>query len=349
MNVILIVDDEPSSRETLSAMLDGQGYRIESAASGPEGIEKAVRSLPDLILLDVMMPGMDGFEVCRRMRAMHALAEAPILILTALDDHNSLLSGIEAGADDFLTKPVNMQELRARVRTITRLNRYHTLMEQREKLRAMADRIIDAQEQERRRISRELHDDFGQALTSQMLEIRSLQNDLTLPPEELFERLQSLYQHSYEISVKIRRLAQDLRPPMMDTLGLKDAMQNYSADFSRRAGLPVRFEWDEAIPPLPDLHNITLYRALQEALNNIVKHARAAQAWVEASFEDHIVSLTVQDNGRGFDPQDHPFGGIGLEGLRERLTIAGGELKITSNAARGTILTALLPFSKEEK
>lgn len=349
MSMILIVDDEPSSRETISAMLEGQEYRIETAANGADGIRLAEQFRPDLILLDVMMPEMDGFEVCRRLRSIPALAEIPIIILTALDVRTSLLEGLDAGADDFLTKPVDSRELRARARVITRLNRYHTLMEQRESLRLMAERVVSAQEEERRRLSRELHDDLGQALTTHMLDIRSLQDDLTLPPPELFERLQALHQQTYEASVKIRRLAQDMRPPVLDALGLKDAMKGYCAEFTRRTGLPINFEWDDSLPPLPDTYSVTLYRALQESLNNIAKHARASQAWAGLSLEDQTITLSIQDNGIGFDPHNVQSGGIGLTGLRERLTIAGGVLNINSNPARGSIVMAQLPLPEENK
>lgn len=347
MSTILIVDDEPTVRETLLAMLEGQGYAIAEAVNGPEAIQKAGELRPDLILLDVMMPGMDGYEVCRRIRSTPDLAEVPIVILTALDDRASLLRGIESGADDILTKPVDRQELRARARTITRLNRYQTLMEQREELRRMAGHIIRELELERGRISRELHDDIGQALTTHMLDIRSLQDDLSIPIPELFERLQVMYQQSYETSVKLRRLAQDMRPPVLDALGLRAAMESYCADFSRRANLPITFECDSSLPVLPDTYTITLYRAMQEALNNIAKHARATHAWTSLTVEDRTITLIVQDNGIGFDAERAKFGGIGLTGMRERLEIAGGNFQITSNSTRGTILTAQLPLPDE--
>jgi signal transduction histidine kinase len=299
-----------------------------------------------LILLDVMMPGMDGFEVCRRIRSTPHLAEVPILILTALDDRDSLLKGIESGADDFLSKPVDRRELTARVRTITRLNRYRTLMEQRENIRHMAERVVSAQEEERQRISRELHDDLGQALTTHLLALRNLQEDLSLPVEMMFERLQSLHDQSYEILVKIRRLARDLRPPVLDALGLKVAMQTYCTEFTRRTHLPVIFEADEdaSLPELPDTYNTTLYRALQEALTNVVKHAQASQVWVDLSVEDDRVNLTVQDNGIGLGEEKSNSNGIGLAGLRERITIAGGTLNISSAAKRGTVLSAQFPL-----
>jgi signal transduction histidine kinase len=345
MSIVLIVDDDATARETLIAMLEGEDYQLELARNGFEAIQMADQLHPDLILLDVMMPGMNGYEVCRRIRSTPQLAEVPIILLTALDDRSALLQGIQSGADDFLTKPLDRTELSARVRTITRLNRYHNLMEQREQLRRMAERVVVAQEEERQRISRDLHDDLGQALTSHLISLRNLQDDLTIPVTTLFERLQALYDQSYEIFVKIRRLAHDLRPPVLDALGLKLAMETYCTEFSRRTHLPVIFEVDPSLPILPDIYNITLYRVLQEALTNVIKHSQATQVWVELNVENKMIALTVQDNGRGFAEGESPSNGIGLAGLRERLTIAGGILTINSSPKRGTILSIQVPLS----
>ena len=128
---ILIVDDTPIGREALEGLLFDQGYNLVLAENGLQAIQIAHDLSPDIILLDVMMPGMVGYEVCQRLRADPRTAQIPILLVTALDDRASRLFGLEAGADDFISKPYDRVELRARVRTITRLNRYRRLLAER--------------------------------------------------------------------------------------------------------------------------------------------------------------------------------------------------------------------------
>jgi putative two-component system response regulator len=143
-NTILIVDDESAGRETLESILEPEGYYLVLAENGYEAIERAKAVQPDVILLDVMMPGMNGFEVCRHIRNEKELAEVPILFLTALDDRQSLLNGLEAGADDFISKPVDRYELRARLLGITRLNRYRKLMTERKNLEEAHKQLLFA-------------------------------------------------------------------------------------------------------------------------------------------------------------------------------------------------------------
>jgi DNA-binding response OmpR family regulator len=152
-NTILIVDDEPTGQDVLEGLLAGQGYQMAFAPDGPSALAKAALLMPDVILLDVMMPGMDGFDVCRQLRADPILAEVPIILITALDDDDSRLAGIEAGADDFITKPFNRVELRARIRTITKLNRYRRLQAERARFEWVVEQaeegylVVDEQDQ----------------------------------------------------------------------------------------------------------------------------------------------------------------------------------------------------------
>jgi CheY-like chemotaxis protein len=121
---ILIVDDELAGQQTAEAILEGQGYELEFAGSGVEALEKARQFLPDVILLDVMMPGMSGFEVCEEIRRDELLSGISIFFLTALDDQQSLVKALGVGADEFITKPYDPDELRARLIGLTWSNRH---------------------------------------------------------------------------------------------------------------------------------------------------------------------------------------------------------------------------------
>ncbi len=130
-STVLIVDDERFWQVTLEKLLAEEGYQLAFAKDGPEALTLAAQLTPDVILLDVMMPSLNGFEVCRRLRATPGLAEVPILIVTSLNDPEAKLQGLQAGADDFITKPYDPVELQTRVRTITQLNRYRRLLAER--------------------------------------------------------------------------------------------------------------------------------------------------------------------------------------------------------------------------
>ncbi|MBL8056690.1 MAG: response regulator [Anaerolineales bacterium] len=151
INLVLVVDDAQIWRRDIEYALAGQGCRLEFAVNGPEALQLSAALTPDLILLDVKMPGMDGFEVCQHLRADQRLAEVPIILITGLDDRDSRLRGLEAGADDFLSKPFDHDELRARVRTILRLNRYRRLVAERARFERLAELspdgllVVDAQ------------------------------------------------------------------------------------------------------------------------------------------------------------------------------------------------------------
>jgi len=140
---ILIVDDEPAGREVLEALLSGESYELVFAQDGFKALDAIAAVPPDLVLLDVMMPGLDGYEVCRRVRQEDRWRELPVILVTALDDRSSRLRGLEAGADDFVSKPFDRLELRARVRTVVRLNRYRSLMEERARVAESYERTLE--------------------------------------------------------------------------------------------------------------------------------------------------------------------------------------------------------------
>ncbi len=131
--LIMIVDDDRAESELLEHIVTDDGWRAVTSHNGEDALEKCVRLRPDLVILDVLMPGMDGFEVCRRVRQSSAAPEVYIVMLTGLIDRESRLTGFNAGADDFISKPVDVLELKARVRNIMTLNRYRRLVDERER------------------------------------------------------------------------------------------------------------------------------------------------------------------------------------------------------------------------
>jgi len=140
---VLIVDDDDTACEVIRSYLWQEPYTIITLSNGREALERVEEIAPDIILLDVMMPEMDGFEVCRCLRADPQVAEVPIVLVTALEDRDSRVEGVRAGADDFLTKPIDAALLRARVHTITRLNRYRRHLEERQKFVWLVEQLQD--------------------------------------------------------------------------------------------------------------------------------------------------------------------------------------------------------------
>jgi signal transduction histidine kinase len=213
----------------------------------------------------------------------------------------------------------------------------------REQLRRLAQQVVSTQEEERQRLSRELHDEAGQVLTALKIGLTLIRDDLPAPMETLHQRMVEAVDLTDITMERLRTLARDLRPPALDTAGLIPTLEGLCHEFGRRVGLAIAFEAEE-LSPLADLVNICLYRFLQEALTNVAKHAQATQVWVKLSTGAGDVRLEVQDNGRGFDPQTGPQpAGIGLLGLQERLDVLGGRLEIESQPGQGVCLIAHLP------
>ena len=222
----------------------------------------------------------------------------------------------------------------------------------REQARRLTQEVLSVQEKERRNLSRELHDEAGQALTTLVLNLRMIQADVPGDQAPLRRRLREAGELAQGTVEKIRLLARGLRPPALDTLGLNTSLKGLCQDIARRTGISVRYTGVE-ISPLPDAVAICLYRILQEALTNVVKHANADRVQVRLRRDDGVAFLSVEDNGRGFDawPLKSPRNGngsrsLGLLGMQERLELVGGCLEIVSPQGGGTRLIAHIPVGQ---
>jgi signal transduction histidine kinase len=214
-----------------------------------------------------------------------------------------------------------------------------------ERLQQLWSRAIAAQEAERKRLARELHDETGQALTSISLQLKALQDETDL--DVIGDRLNGLRYLTNQALEEIRRLSMDLRPAALDDLGLVAAIRWYVQECAERSGIRVDFASGEWLSRLPAEVEIVLYRAVQEGLTNIIRHAQARQVHIALERSDHTVWLTIADDGKGMDVNPQRVSGLGLAGMQERVTLAGGRLTIDSSPSSGTRIVIELPIQDQ--
>lgn len=203
-------------------------------------------------------------------------------------------------------------------------------------------RVLDAQEAERRRLARELHDETGQALTSIILGLKSLEEQVEGEPA--MAAIGELRELVVGTLRDVRQLAVELRPKALDDFGLVPALERLTAAFSEQTGIPVDLQATDSDERLPQEVETALYRSVQESLTNVVKHARAHSVSVLVSRRGGKVSAVVEDDGQGFEPSSPVDGGFGLVGMRERLALVGGRLRIESRGdGSGTTIAVEVP------
>jgi two-component system sensor histidine kinase UhpB len=214
-------------------------------------------------------------------------------------------------------------------------------------LNHLASQVIRAQEDERRRIARELHDDTAQVLFAQLIRLSALKSSDDAAVQELAGSLEQLTSEALE---SVRRLALELRPPALDDLGLLAALGDLAQRYTDLLGIPVDYEARGDRGRLnPDIE-LVLYRVAQEALTNVAKHANATAAWVDLDRTATDVTLSIRDDGIGFDEgnviESDDLGlGLGIFGMEERVALVGGRFDIWSEPGKGTEVFAYIPLS----
>jgi two-component system sensor histidine kinase DegS len=217
-----------------------------------------------------------------------------------------------------------------------------------ESMRSYARQILTAQERERRRMARELHDDTAQDLVALSRGLDTLLKSDDRMPERAKKRLEQLRHLTAEITHDVRRFSQDLRPSTLDDLGLLPTLEGLTARLSDEDGIEARLEILGDQRRLSLRRELVLFRIAQEALNNVRKHAQATRVETKVEFGDGTVRLTISDNGRGFKVPDRPgdlvnVGKLGLTGMLERAQLAGGTLTVRSKPGEGTTVVAQIP------
>ena len=465
---VVIAEDHAETREYLCHVLTAAGFTVEALADGKTALAACEVRAPDVLVSDVLMPGLNGFELIERFRGDERTAVIPVLLLSARGGEDSRIEGIAAGADDYLVKPLSSRELVARVDGAVRLGRLrretarreqadldalfsmapdglivvgqngriltaneqarklfgypkqefvglqvealmpatHRLAhvehrqtyerapvvrlmsplqelrgvrrdgsefiveialgplqfkdqactiaivrdvserrrleaeraEQEKRFRDLSTRLLDVQEAERRQLSAELHDRTSPQLAAIQINLKMLGNVLGAhETEDVRALLEDTAHLIADTTAGIRDISSNLRPAVLDDGGLLPALASYAQQFTQRSGIQVHLHTHDATSALTPPMQSSLFRIVQEALTNCVKHAKAKNVTISLSTGGaHLVSLTIADDGIGFDVERHATPGLGLVTMRERAEFLGGRFSLETRPGHGT-------------
>jgi signal transduction histidine kinase len=323
---VLVVEDDPDMRRYVLDLLRPH-WRVEACADGQQALAAIGARLPDLVLADVMLPALDGFELLRRLRASARTARVPVILLSARAGGQATVEGLAAGADDYLVKPFSARELLARIRTHLEL------------ARARESRARDA---ERHRVARELHDSVLQTLYGIALGAESIRSLAVQDPAAAPEVAEYVLQLARSALEEMRALILELRPEALEQDGLTMSLRRLVAPMASRHGVEVALELGEE--PTAELEaKEALLRIAQEALQNVARHAAAAHVRVGLAAAAGMVALEVADDGVGFDAEAIYAGHLGQKTMRERAELVGGTLEVSSAPGAGTRVLARVP------
>ncbi len=360
---ILIIDDEQDNLVLISKMLEKSFSKISiySASSGFAGLKLAKKYLPDTIILDLLMPEIDGFLVCKKLKKNNLTRHIPIIIITGSEDQmNTKIKVLEIGADAFLSKPIRKSELIAQIKVMLRIklaedkirrekkNLEKKIKQRTEKLHLLAAHTLSLQEGERIRISRELHDELGQMLVGlqmghdSLLKILTKNNITNLNKNKIIIKIKDLTNITEQSFESIRRIIHDLRPPVLDHLGLISAIKWLACDFHKKSNIQiiVNNTIDKEIS-YSNEKRTTIFRILQEGFTNIAKHSKATKVVIDIKYDndnnDTDMIFTIEDNGCGFDIRDiESSKNFGILGMRERASQCNWQLSIEGQKGIGT-------------
>ena len=388
MNV-LIADDESDNLKVLGLLLEHAGHKATCAADGVEALQILEREKIDAVISDVLMPRMDGYRLCLEVRKSRSFGGVPFLFYTSTyTSPSDEETARKLGADRFLRKPAGATEiLRAleqaiaeggRERTasppseeldlmreysaglVSKLEKKNLELQQseeqinksREQLRALAARLQAAREEERIRISREIHDDLGELLTGLKMGLAWIRDRLEEPPSAesrgpLREKIAAMGLLADSTTHRVRKLCTELRPSILDDLGLVAAIEWQAREFQKRTNIRCEAILEEKQIVATSDQATALFRILQEILTNVARHSQASKVRLSLKAEDRNLMMEVKDNGRGIQTGElSGTGSLGLLGMQERAAVLGGMVEIHGQKGRGTTVAVTIPVGQ---
>jgi len=344
---ILMVDDQPSKLLTYDVMLAELGENLIKANSGREALEILLKTDVAVVLMDVSMPEIDGFELAGIIRQHPRFQRTAIIFISAvhLTDLDRL-KGYQRGAVDYISVPVVPELLRAKVSVFAELHRKALQLETlNRELRRLSTRLMTAQDEERRRFARELHDGIGQELAAAKIMLDGLTQLPRAPGnEKAIAEASEIVDRAIQ---QVRSMSHLMHPPLLDEGGLFSALRWFLEGMTERTGIQTSLDLQPPeFPRLAPQLERAVFRIVQEALTNVFRHSQARTACVTLVQKENSLMLTVRDDGKGVAEQTAQLRpgsiGVGISGMRERARELGGELRM-SNANPGTTVEVLIP------
>src|SRR6202453_1872770 len=306
---ILMVDDQPGKLITYEAILGELNENLIKARSGKEALDHLLKTDIAVVLMDVSMPDLDGFELADMIRQHPRFQKIAIIFISAVHVTDlDRLNTYQRGAVDYISVPVVPELLRAKVRVFADLHRKTQQLEMLNRdLRTLSARLLAMQDEERRRIARDLHDGIGPLIAALSMNNGMLAQQTKKLGPEVAEVLQQNNQLVEQLSKETRTISHLLHPPLLDEIGLLPAIKMFAEGFAERSSVKVAVELSPDIGRLPSNVEISIFRIVQECLTNVYRHSgsKTAQIKIRPS-EDRTLTLSVSDQGHGIssDRQD---------------------------------------------
>jgi signal transduction histidine kinase len=346
---ILLVEDVAADADAMEEELRRGGLRFRANRIGTrQEYTRAIEATePDLVLSDFTLPAFDGLSALRLLREKHP--SVPFILVTGPRSEEVAMECVREGASDYILKS-NLRRLPAAVTAaLARQTAERARARAEQTLRSMPRLILNAQEAERRRVARDLHDSVNQILSSAKFRLEALADHLGTRDAVTASEVLKTKEILARAITEVRRISRNLRPSELDDLGLPAAIRTLGGEFGERTGIKVTLHLPTAAPALPDEVELNIYRILQEALTNVERHAHARHAEITLRLTQRRLRVTIRDDGTGFLPgrtsrSSTARPGMGLADMRERATHLGGHCEIHTELGRGTEIVIEVPL-----
>jgi len=355
---ILIVDDEPFNQIILSEILKINNCEVRTVGDGITALQVSEEIKPDLILLDIMMPGIDGYEVCCRLKKNENLCDIPVIFISSLNETKDVVTALRSGGVDYITKPFKAEEVTARVNTHLKLYQQSKevlelnsrLNKSQEQLKKFAAHLQNIREEERIVLATEIHDKIGQILIALKIDMGLWKKKVLFLSEntqslEVLENFNDLINIVDNTIKTTRNIISKLKSDQLELLGFIETVKLYCIEFEIINKIDCHFESSITNLSVTEKQKIALFRILQEALTNVSKHANASSVKICLYLQDGNFIMEIIDDGIGIDESQKLLAhSYGVLDMNQRIKTLHGKLTISGIPGNGTCVKIEMPY-----